>query len=319
MNAIGGYFELEVNQGERNFNHTSYYAVNSCRNAMLLLLQTKKYNKVYLPYYTCGVIMDTLIGNKIDIEYFHLDKTLEIIELPKNEDAVIIYTNYFGLKDNYIENLSVRYTNMIIDNAQAFFSKPINNLDTIYSPRKFFGIPDGGFLHTTLDINIKEFEQDLSFDRCSHLLKRIEISPEEGYKDFLTNDTELNDLPIRRMSKLTSLLLSQIDYNAVEKKRKENFNYLHKNLKKINELNIELSLEAVPMVYPLLINNGKDFKKKLISNRIFVANYWPDVLERVSKDSFEAYLVNNLIPLPIDHRYSIKEMIFILKEMKLHG
>ena len=38
--------------------------------------------------------------------------------------------------------------NLIIDNAQAFFAKPLLGIDTFYSPRKFVGVSDGGILAT---------------------------------------------------------------------------------------------------------------------------------------------------------------------------
>lgn len=305
---IGGYFELELSKSNRTY-HKSSYALNSCRNSLLLIIQTKKYNKIYVPYYTCGVILDTLINNKIEIEYYHINKNFEILDFIENKkNEAILYTNYFGLKDEYIKKVSLEYENLIIDNAQAFFSEPINELDTIYSPRKFFGIPDGGLLITKTKINLKKYQQDISYERCTHLLKRIELKPEEGYNDFIENDKTIDNLPIMRMSKISNLLLSQIDYENVKKTRQENFNFLHKKLHKLNELVIEINQNNVPLIYPLLINGGSELKKTLIKNRIFVATYWLDVIDKVHEESFEHYLTNNLIALPIDQRYSVDEL-----------
>ena len=38
---------------------------------------------------------------------------------------------------------------------------------------------------------------------------------------------------------------------------------------------------------------------------------WPDVLERVSEDSIEYGLVQNILPLPCDQRYGMEEMDYI--------
>lgn len=314
---IGGYFELESNNLGSIY-HDKAIAVNSARNALEYILLLNDYKKIFIPYYTCDVILQPLKRLNINFEFYHLDNNFFPILDSYLENEVILYVNYFGLMNTIIDSLKEKFNNLIVDNAQAFFTRPLKGVSTFYSPRKFFGIPDGGFLYTTENMKIEDIQQDVSFNRCSHLLKRIDLSPEEGYKDFLQNDAKLDSLPICKMSRLTTSLLSQIDYYVVEKVRKENFNYLHKKLKKFNELNIELSSDAVPMVYPLLISNGKDLKKKLINYRIFVATYWPDVLERVSKDSFEAYLVNNLIPIPIDQRYGKTEMDFILEKIKLY-
>ncbi len=56
-------------------------------------------------------------------------------------------TNYFGIKDEFITSLSKQVSNLIVDNAQSFFSNPIENIDTFYSPRKFFGVSDGAYLY----------------------------------------------------------------------------------------------------------------------------------------------------------------------------
>ena len=100
----------------------------------------------------------------------------------------MLYTNYFGLKDDYINTLPQKH-NIIIDNCQSFFSKPSAWFDTFYSPRKFCGVPDGGYLYTydNLRLNTK-LEQSVSYNRFSHLLKRIDLSDEKGYADFKRND-----------------------------------------------------------------------------------------------------------------------------------
>lgn len=39
---------------------------------------------------------------------------------------------------------------IILDNTQSFFQKPISGIDTIYSCRKYFGVPDGAYLSTNI-------------------------------------------------------------------------------------------------------------------------------------------------------------------------
>ena len=52
-----------------------------------------------------------------------------------------LYTNYFGLKQGCVKLLEKKYgDHLIVDNAQAFFAKPIKGIDTFYSARKFFGL-----------------------------------------------------------------------------------------------------------------------------------------------------------------------------------
>ena len=115
------------------------------------------------------------------------------------------------------------------------------------------------------------------------------------------------------MSKLTKKILASVDYEFIREKRIENLTFLHNNLKSINKLQIgNIKDFKCPLVYPLLTDNA-DLKKKLIENKIYVATYWPNVLEWCKKDDFEYYLTNQLIALPIDQRYGINEMKKILE------
>jgi hypothetical protein len=61
------------------------------------------------------------------------------------------------------------------------------------------------------------------------------------------------------------------------------------------------------MVYPYLTKNPA-LRQKLIKHSIFVATYWPDAAERIPAGTREAYLVSNLVPLPIDQRYGKEEL-----------
>ena len=65
------------------------------------------------------------------------------------------------------------------------------------------------------------------------------------------------------------------------------------------------------MFYPYLINNSQELQNNLKNNEIFLTDCWPQIEKYLSK--YELYLKQNLILLPIDQRYDIKEMKLILK------
>ena len=161
----------------------------------------------------------------------------------------------------------------------------------------------------------EEFEQDQSYDRMSHLLKRADIGAEFGYQDFRINSGTLINNPIRRMSNLTEKILGSIDYGFCRKKRIENFHYLDKHLKDKNKIHFELSENDVPMVYPYLTDDA-GLRNKLIEKKVFVAKYWPNVLEWTQSDMLENMFVRNLLAIPCDQRYGIAEMDRIIKIIK---
>lgn len=315
---IGGYFELELS-GSHSFPHSEGVCLNTGRNALEYILRSiPVINRVWLPYYTCEVVLEPLNKLAIPYSFYSVNNCLELKDLiDLKPDEYLLVTNYFGIKDSYIRQLSRIYgTQLIVDNAQAYYCNPIVGIKTVYSPRKFVGIPDGGIAFVSNGCDVEQFDVDCSYDRCSHLLKRYDLGASGGYADFRANSHELANQPIRRMSHLTKALLSNIDFVSIRQQRIENFNNLHQVLGAGNILSIP-AVEgfACPMVYPYYTDNPS-LKKKLIENKVFVATYWPNVLEWCKPGDIEYGLATNIIPLPIDQRYGLKDMDKILHLIK---
>ena len=314
MKPIGGYFELELNCGKEY--HSKAIKLNLCRNAFEYILRAKKIEKLFVPFYTCDVMLEPISKTNTSFEFYQIDENFEPIFDFKNlnESDYFFYTNYFGLKNKYIHELSKNIKRLIIDNSQSFYSKHIDGNDTIYSPRKFFGVPDGAYVYTDV-IYKNELELDNSTERFKHLIGRIENGAEEAFDQFKSNDLSFVNQPIKYMSLITKRLLENIDYSKKAKIRKKNFSYLHTKLKALNQLRFDLSEDSVPMVYPFLTKR-MDLKQKLIDNKVFVATYWPNVLEWCDVNSLEYKFAKQIIHLPIDQRYSENELEFIVNLIK---
>lgn len=310
MKAIGGYFELELPKGEHY--HKKAIRLNTARNCFEYVLRARDYAKVYIPYYTCEVMLEPIKKLGLDYEFYHINEQLELQNLPKlSENEAILYTNYFGLKQKYVKRLAAEYgIQLIVDNAQAFYTEPLKGIDTFYSARKFFGLPDGAYLYTDKVLQ-QSFEQDCSVNRMSHLLKRVDLGAEAGYEDFRVNDDALVGQDIKTMSNLTEALLAGIDYESAKKKRIENYNTLTEALGATNQFHFNLGAGDVPMFYPYLTDDA-NIKKRLITEKIFVATYWPNVFEWCKPDELEYELADKVAYIPIDHRYSKSDMYRII-------
>ena len=316
MDAIGGYFSLELPLHEEY--HKYAIRLNTGRNCLEYVLRARGYKKVYVPYYTCEAVMEPIIKLSISFEYYHVDIHLEIRDrFTLKADEALLYTNYFGMKQRYVEQLAEKVgARLIVDNTQAFYAKPIPGIDTFYTCRKFFGVADGAYLYTDKMLD-EEIEQDYSYDRMAHLLKRIDLSAEEGYADFRRVDDGLDNQPVRRMSKLTQRIMQSIDYEVAARRRRENYQMLHEALGGENNLELPLDDDAVPMVYPYLAP-VKGLREKLIENKIFVARYWPNMLDWTMKNDIEYLLAYQMQPLPIDRRYGKEDMYRIIKVITEH-
>lgn len=310
MKAIGGYFELETRTGEHY--HKDAIRLNTARNCFEYVLRSRGYRKVYIPYYTCEVMLEPIQKLGLDYEFYHINEQLVPKSLPMlSKNEAFLYTNYFGLKQNCVKRLATEYcSHLIVDNAQAFYAEPVAGIDTFYSARKFFGLPDGAYLYTDKPLH-QGFEQDCSFNRMSHLLKRVDLGAEAGYQDFRVNDDALIGQDIKTMSKLTEALLAGIDYESAKIVRRSNYLLLDKELAHTNCIHLKLDESSVPMVYPYLTNDT-GLKKRLISEKVFVATYWPNVFEWCGEGDLEYSLVQNTCYLPIDQRYNSADMCFII-------
>lgn len=311
MEPLGGYFGLEIPHGTEY--HKDAIRLNTGRNCLEYILRAREYNKVYLPYYTCDVVLEPFIKLGIKYEFYHIDINLEIGELPTlKANEALLYVNYYGLKQRYVETLVAKIgEQLIVDNTQAFYAQPIKGIDSFYTCRKFFGVPDGAYLYTDKLLDV-ELVQDQSFGRFMSLTKRIDIGAEAGYSDFRDLSKSLVGQPIKRMSNLTQRMMQGIDYIGVAKQRRENYMQLHRALGASNSVDLPLEDDAVPMVYPYF-TPVKGIREKLIENKVFVARYWPNVLEWTSKDDIDFLLAYQMQPLPIDQRYGEVEMNRIIE------
>lgn len=305
--AIGGYFSLEF---PRSLRHLEGTLLNSGRNALRYIIREFKIQELLVPYYTCQVVWEAIKQENIVPIFYHVNQNLEI-DLPSlPRDKFILVNNYFGIKGKYIKQLANEHTNLIVDDAQSFYAPKVG-LAHFKSPRKFFGLPDGG-IALCPQTSSQNLPQSTSWSRCSHLLIRADLGAVAGYEEFKKNDASLDNLPIEKMSNLTQQMLEAVDFATAKQRRITNFYILHESLKHKNRLAIALDETDVPMVYPFL-NTSPNLKQKLINNKVFVATYWPEIEKVCPPDSYELNMQQHLIPLPIDQRYGEQDMHRILE------
>jgi hypothetical protein len=304
---IGGYFGLEPGPPSP-YPHKGLLALSSGRACCEYVLRAAGATHVHLPRYTCDVMLEPLARLGLPHSFYAIDDALEIAALPELEEGhILLYTNYFGIKDRYCRGLADRFGgSLILDCSQALFFEPPGGAHSFYSPRKFVGIPDGGLLATELTLDAA-LETDASDRRYSHLVGRLDRGPEAAYRLFQENEADLSGQPIRLMSRSTRRLLETIDFLEVKRARRKNFAVLHERLKDGNLFTLPAEPVACPMVYPYLTGDGS-LRRRLIEERVFVATYWPNVLQWCGEGELEYRLAERLLPLPIDQRYGRAQM-----------
>jgi hypothetical protein len=304
---IGSFIELDLrNTGEYYQGEDNIARLNSARAGIYHACLLMNCKSVYIPFYLCPSVKEFLLKKNIKVKQYFISKDFEPEELNQADGSAILIVNYFGmLSISKIRMLANRCKNVIIDNSAAFYSKPTDGCYTVYSPRKFFGVPDGCYVTGKNANKLTEgYEQDFSSGTSSYLLKRIEYGSSAIYSERMKNEERIAHSGILKMSRLTRSLLNSIDYSGIYKLRQRNFKYASSLFRKINRIDpiSFIDNDCIPMVYPLVIEQS-DLTDKLNEKKIYTGRWWNKVLSEVPEDTFEAWMSKFMIPIPVDQRY----------------
>lgn len=312
--AIGGYMELELPYREQPWLDGAL-KYNSARSAFVSLLEQLNVNSIWMPRYICDSMINAVTRQGIQIYFYSINQNFEIAgNVTPSRSTPLLYVNYFGLCEPQAQEVINRFgpDSVIIDNAQALFSKPFDCLGTIYSPRKFFGLPDGGLLYTSHpDITEPEEIDVSSGSRLGHLISRLTNSPEKAYEQFQKAEQAISKMPVLRMSDLTTRLLHSVDYEAAKLARNRNAGYLQDCFREYNQLELHINAETAPLCYPLLPAVKTAGRSEFINNRVFLPCYWPEVDYRPNTSIYENSLVANGFFIPCDQRYQKNDLNYV--------
>ncbi|MBR3601203.1 MAG: hypothetical protein IKL49_02630 [Lachnospiraceae bacterium] len=335
----------------------TYYTATG-RDAIFLALDT--ISKTYLserkcclvPIYICDMVLIPFQVLQWDIVYYHIDKDMQpkIDEMKKllqlYKPNVVFLNDYFGRRINSrVWKILEPYrdsTIIIEDVTQSYYihESHIKGDYIIGSIRKWYPIPDGGFLTCNDKISV----ECINFNNEQYVQERLEImnqkyaylqgnikeekEKKESKKRFLNNyyqlEENLNEYArnamISPISNMSKCIINQLDLEYYRQKRYENCSYLKEQLLlKNKDYKLIYSEENVPMglYFPLLIKNRKEFQTALIEQNIFTSIVWPftDEYSQYFTEE-EKYLQEHVISIPVDARYDINDMERILKAIE---
>ena len=310
MREIGGYIELD--SYHLPMLHENAIALNCGRNCLAYLFKSRNIKKLKIPYFICNSIFDVCDRECVEKSYYHIGmdfKPTKDFTIEENEWLYLV--NYYGqLSNREIQRFVKKYHRVIVDQANGYYEKPLPNVDTFYTCRKWFGVADGAFLYTDKKIK-NEYPQDESYERMRFLLGRYERTASEFYNEYNANNKLFKTENIKRMSKLTWNLLHGIDYKVVKQQRLENFNYIHEHLGHKNLL----ELKPAAFMYPFMVKNGAILRKRLQIEKIYIPTLWPIVFDIAKQGTVEYKMAENILPLPIDQRYRIEDMEYMCSKI----
>lgn len=325
MNEYGGYIQLDSYSGQEYYEGPSILALNSGRTALRFFIQVRQIKELLIPSFCCSTVRQACEAEGIRWKYYSTGPDLRPILPPKEmpeEGRWLYLVNLYGiLDDEEIQAIHKNYPLMIADYTHAFFRKPLAEVDTLYSCRKFFGVPDGAYLSLSLSetgkaaalelcTQYQALPLDSSHDRMHFLLGRYEGAASDFYQEYAENNEIFSQEPVKRMSPLTHNLLRAIDYHTAQKRRTQNFHFLNQRLRSFNRL--RLPDIPGPYAYPFWpgesLPKGKILRQKMIEQKVYVPCLWPEVNDRAEENE----MAENILPLPIDQRYTTEDMEIIL-------
>lgn len=311
---IGSFIELEFDKGKEYWKGDNVLRLNTGRAAIWHAFKATKCKGIYIPVYQCHTVTSFLNKHSVEIRYYNINENFEpdLESIPK--DFSILIVNYFGIFSNTeMAARASRFKNVIIDNCPAFFARPINGCQNVYSARKFIGVPDGSYVIGDNITSECDYAQDFSSDTSAFLLKRIEYGCEgKVYQERESNETRLDSSDALKMSRLTHTILDGVDYKSIKPIRRRNFAIACSLFDCINKIDVRKFYDesCIPMVYPLMTDDER-LMPRLISAKHFQGNWWRYILDLNTSNDFEKRLSKYMIPITIDQRYGEEHLNYI--------
>lgn len=313
MKVIGGFYELLL--PEKSFDyHKEAIALSNGRACIGVILKSISIKRCFLPNYTCDAIYHPFDIGNVPYDLYNVDNKMEPLNLPVLEvGEYFYYINYFGVKNNVIKKLYKKYgAKLIIDNTHDFFKKKQFDCWSFTSARKYFGVPDGAFLYSPYPLQ-NNFER-FNLYSLQHNVGRLKGNQMKAFGEYQEYERSLN-CEIKKISLVSEKLLSSVNIDFNVKRRKENFQSLHKKLGHLNNFVFsDLEDNDTPFAYPFLPE--KYFSKSaLYPYNIFIPTLWGDALKRDITTLFEKRLAENLMALPVDERYNEQDINFMANQI----
>lgn len=289
------------------------------RSALFILLKSLPITTLWLPDYYCDSVLSSAELAGVKSSFYPLGPDLICEDLGWLDDVggghLVMFIDYFGFR----LNLSVfgmvkdRGAMILEDASQALLTDGVGDgADfVVYSPRKFFGLPDGGILvdrQNKIELaNNLEVIPDTWWNRAVSVLK-MRADFDSGLQiDWHTEFRKVEDTQPTgyfAMSPTSERCLTKkIDLDETARIRRDNYGVLLDKLKNY-ALFTDLPAGVVPVGFPLVAEDRDRVQRFLFDHRIFPPIHWKEMPE-----SAAGGLATRELTLPCDQRYCEGDMV----------
>lgn len=336
---IGGEFAIthdmtQINNNVLQEDENKFY-FSSGRCALYSILKDiecafDKSGEVLLPDYLCDSITNTVVDANWNYSFYHVRNDFHIdidsIEGCTLEKKVIFLIDYFGMTDlsSDITIIRCKFPNALIiaDCVQAFYSMGKYEADYSFTSfRKWFPCPDGAMVMKRNKDDMTEIDYMdgvwWQYKYAGNILKEYScFVSDEIVLDLLQKGEEhLDKNYLCRWNNESKKLFHGIDKAEVQKKRRQNAQYLHEQLTALN-IDHLYSEEGTPLFMPILVNNRDWLRRIFFADSIFTPKHWPVCNSEINGEN---ELYDKELSLICDQRYDLEDMekqISIIKSIQ---
>ena len=314
-----------------------YYSL--CREALSdIAVSLQSSNKtVLIPAYTCQTVITPFEEAGWNCEYYFIQINLRIdinhlSELTdKYSPSVIVVHPYFGMELNSqeeaaLQQISEKGVKIVLDLTQCIFSQKRYPFIAyiVGSYRKWFPIPDGGFMerntYTDSIIQPEEEYDDFTEREIAAMYLRGQYfgNGEQRTKNISIRLSKAADhiaesnIKPHKMSQAAYNLLQREDKGYNKKSRFANYSYLFNNIhesSKVKKVCRDFEeVKTAPLYFTIYVEDRRELQRLLALDAIYAPVIWPVEDERVLINDEVKYIYDHILAIPIDQRYDESDM-----------
>ena len=332
MREIGSEFWLEREPKTLSDDRDGIYVLSG-RTAIDLIIQdivrTRQVKNVYMPAWCCDSMLAPFVARGIDIKFYDISlaesaDTAEILcDFCDFRENIFYVTNYFGYENTLpietVKKFKEKGAIILYDRTHSFLmeNNPYLALAdySFASIRKWMGVIGGAVVNGVKDCQLKPYPHLECKEQAMRMKKAfIEGDTSIDKQAFLNLYSEFGhhlaeDYQNYEMDNLSYAIYKTEDLSAIRRKRRENAQYLHENLKGVKFIS-ELTENVVPLFESVFFETTEQrnaVRKKLIEAQIYCPVHWPK--PALIPADFEANKIYDTeLSLICDQRYDFTDM-----------
>lgn len=301
-----------------------------------------------LPAYMCDTVFFPFEQEGFEIHFYHVNKELEANEhelralIEQLKPGLLFIHPYYGVDTwRSLRSLLAKWKKQGIcimeDVTQSYYLEGVGaEADYVVgSLRKWYPVPDGGFVVSNEELAWEEIEDDREFaktrlkmlmDKWEYLYGNADAEKKKLDKAaYLKQNRALEEqldrhCGIRDLSGETAHILERINEDDAKRRRNDNYKYLYDRLKDkklFQPIVTDPTGDAVPLYFAIFTQSRDELQSFLTAHEIYAPVLWPIGKENEPHlIAEEKYIYEHMLALPIDQRYGKEEMQRIVEVME---